>query len=102
MLRIRVHKGQSEIVFELEGRLTGASVIEVEKCWRRTTARLPGHSVLFKLDALQYVDASGKYLLALVRCRGAQLNGSGMAATELLSRLREEWPLAVKKPTDDC
>ena len=93
MLRISVHEGPTQVVFELEGRLAGAWVLELEESWRRVTSRLSGIPVYLQLNAVHYVDSAGKYLLALMRYRGVQLTGSGMAVTDLIRSIDEEWPL---------
>ena len=36
MLRITVHDTQQALTFQLEGRLAGPWVSEVEECWQRT------------------------------------------------------------------
>lgn len=93
MLRISVHEGPNKVVFELEGRLAGAWVMELEECWRQTSSRLTNESVSLKLDAVHHVDSSGKYLLALLRYKGVQLTGCGMAVTDLIQSIEEEWPV---------
>ena len=93
MLRISVHEGPNKVVFELEGRLAGAWVMELEECWRQTSSRLTNESVSLRLDAVHHVDSSGKYLLALLRYKGVQLTGCGMAVTDLIQTIEEEWPV---------
>jgi len=96
MLRISVHEGPNQLVFELEGRLAGAWVMELEECWRQTSSRLTNQSVFLQLNAVHHVDSSGKYLLALLRYKGVQLTGSGMAVTDLIRSIEEEWPVNGK------
>lgn len=93
MLRISVHEGPNKVELELEGRLAGAWVTELEECWRQTSSRLTNESLSLKLDAVHHVDSSGKYLLALLRYKGVQLTGSGMAVTDLVRSIEEEWPV---------
>ena len=93
MLRISVHEWPNQVLFELEGRLAGAWVKELEECWRQTSLRLTNQSASLQLDAVHHVDCSGKYLLALLRYRGVQLTGSGMAVTDLIRSIEEEWPV---------
>ena len=70
MLRITVHHNPESWTSQLEGRLAGAWVREVEECRRRT---LVGHrrpSVRFDLTDVTFIDAEGRAYLAAMHRQG--------------------------------
>jgi ABC-type transporter Mla MlaB component len=93
MLKISVHEGSSKVVFQLEGRLAGAWVAELEERWREAVPRLAGQTVQLDLDRVQLVDNAGKYLLALLRFRGVQLTCSALEIQGLVQSICAEWPV---------
>jgi hypothetical protein len=74
MLRITTTTEALKTTFELEGKLAGAWVIELERCWREIS---PGQSVKISLEAVSFIDDDGKKLLAKLYDSGAELNASG-------------------------
>jgi anti-anti-sigma regulatory factor len=72
MLRITVHDKPESWTFQLEGRLAGAWVREVEECRRRTLAGRRRPSVRFDLADVTFIDADGRAYLAAMHRRGAQ------------------------------
>ena len=74
MLRITAKIEASETTFELEGKLAGAWVGELERCWRELG---PGQALKVSLEAVTFIDSDGKKLLARLHQSGAELNASG-------------------------
>ena len=72
MLRITVHDNPESWTFQLEGRLAGAWVREVEECRRRTLAGHCRLSVSFDLTGVTFIDADGRAYLAAMHRRGAE------------------------------
>ena len=72
MLRITVHDNHESWTFQLEGRLAGAWVKEVEECRRRILAVRRRPSVRFDLAGVTFIDTDGKTYLAAMHRRGAQ------------------------------
>jgi ABC-type transporter Mla MlaB component len=72
MLRITVHDNPKSLAFQLEGRLAGASVREVEKCRQRTLAGRRWPVVRFDLTGVTFIDAAGKAYLADMHRLGAE------------------------------
>ena len=60
---------------ELEGRLAGLWVRELELCWRSALTRHP--SVRVNLSAVMFIDADGKELLDRMYRQGAELVAKG-------------------------
>jgi hypothetical protein len=74
MLKITTRTEAMKAIFELEGRLAGAWVDELERCWREIP---PGYRVQVSLKAVTFIDAEGKKLLAKLYESGAELQASG-------------------------
>ena len=74
MLKITTKTEEVTTTFELEGRLAGAYVEELERCWRELP---PGRNLKISLQAVTFVDDNGKRLLARLYGSGAELKASG-------------------------
>src|SRR5437588_1388460 len=72
MLRITVHDNLESLTFQLEGRLSGAWVREVEECRQRALAGRRRPSVRFDLVGVTFIDAAGKAYLAAMHRLGAE------------------------------
>ena len=73
MLKITAENESHNTVLHLEGKLAGAWVEEVERCWREM---IPGRLTLC-LDAVSFIDEAGKKLLARLHANGVELQASG-------------------------
>ena len=93
MLKITVHKQSNKVVFQLEGKLAGAWVPELEQQWRETTSNVLTKRVQLDLEQVQHVDDAGKYLLALLRYQGVEVTGCGLQTSELLQGICAKWPV---------
>ncbi len=81
MLRITVHDNPESLTFQLEGRLAGPWVREVEECWQRMLAGRRRLSVRFDLVGVTFIDAAGKaYLTAMHR------HGAAFVAADCLTK----------------
>lgn len=76
MLKITVKQAGSAETWELEGKLSGDWVKELERCWkeRRSPA---GVALQVHLKAVTYIDAAGKHLLTEMHVRGVEIRGGG-------------------------
>ena len=72
MLRITIHDNPDVLTFQLEGRLAGAWVREVEECRRRTLAGRCRPAVCFDLTGVTFIDAAGQACLAAMHRQGAE------------------------------
>jgi hypothetical protein len=75
MLKITTRIDRSSAVFELEGKLAGPWVAELEECWRK--AAVADRPVRVMLCAVTFVDHHGKRLLAEMHRQGAELVAEG-------------------------
>ena len=72
MLRITVHDKPRALTFQLEGRLTGPWLRELEQCWQSTLAR-PGKPILcVDLTGVTFISAAGQACLAALQREGAE------------------------------
>jgi outer membrane protein len=76
MLRVTVSKQDSVEIWELEGKLSGEWVKELERCWRGRSSR-NGVATQVHLKAVTFIDPAGKQLLAEMHARGAEIRGCG-------------------------
>jgi ABC-type transporter Mla MlaB component len=83
LLRITVQKGSSPSTLKLEGKLVGPWVEELERIWR---TRSVSENVLIDLFDVNFVDASGKDLLAQMYQGGAHF----LADTPLMRQVVQE------------
>jgi anti-anti-sigma regulatory factor len=94
MLRITSKPGPETITLQLEGELTGIWVSELLDAWRAALLTPGFRGLRIDLSAVGRVDKAGEYLLALMRCNGAELVGSGILPRDLIQCIAREWPVA--------
>jgi ABC-type transporter Mla MlaB component len=73
MLRITVQDMPRAITFQLEGRLTGPWLAELEKCWQDSLSVEGRLTVRVDLTGVTYIDAEGKACLTAMYRGGAEL-----------------------------
>ena len=71
MLRITIHENSQMTRLQLEGRLAGPWVTELDECWRRTFASERQQNIEVDLTGLLSTDSEGKACLAALHHRGA-------------------------------
>lgn len=76
MLKVTIKQADSIETWELEGKLAGEWVKELERCWKERTmpAAVP---LLIHLKAVSYIDPAGKQLLTDMHGRGVEIKGCG-------------------------
>ena len=87
MLRITACDSSGATRLLVEGKLAGACVGELEKCWRENASTKSPESILVDLSSVTFVDASGKKLLAGMRERGARFTAVGLFAKCLIEEI---------------
>jgi hypothetical protein len=88
MLKITTQTDTTGIVFELEGRLVGPWVQELERCWRG--AATPGHPVKVVLKAVTFINDGGRRLLAEMYRHGAKLTAEGCMTRAIIEEITQE------------
>ena len=76
MLKITIHSEARLTRIELEGRLTGPWVRELDQCWEAVAADNPGE-ILVNLSEVPFIDSEGKKLLSRMWREGAQFQAVG-------------------------
>ena len=89
MLRVTVKKENSVQIFELEGKLSGDLVKELERCWRGNIPE-PGITIQVNLKAVSYIDAAGKQLLAAMHEDGVEIKGCGCMTRAVVEEIVRE------------
>ena len=65
------------MALDVEGRLAGPWVAELEECWKREEARTARKLCSVRLCAVTFIDDAGKELLSRMHEHGANLQGNG-------------------------
>jgi len=85
MIRITAHNESAKTKLFLEGKLSGASVGELEKCWE-TNATNP-NTVLVDLTKIDFIDDRGKELLTKMRLKGTKLISTSLMTKCLIEEI---------------
>jgi anti-anti-sigma regulatory factor len=73
MLRITIHDKPELLTFQLEGKLAGAWVMEIDECRQRILAGSCRRPFRFDLAGVTFIDAVGKAYLADMHRNGVEL-----------------------------
>ena len=87
MLKITLHDADGQLRLELEGRLVGAWVCELELCWQTAKASHPNGTFSIDLRGVTFIDQAGRYLLQLMHRDGVSLVASGLMMQDLLDHI---------------
>jgi anti-anti-sigma regulatory factor len=77
MLRITTHENAESLTLQLEGKLAGPWVQELETCWQNCEKCDGKHAIHFDLTGLTFIDAAGKELLKALCRRGVKFTATG-------------------------
>src|SRR5437764_13562778 len=77
MLRITVIENPETVTLQIEGRLVGPWVQELERCWRTCLASPRRRGRRLDLTGVTFIDAAGKTLLGAMYAQGAELIAGG-------------------------
>lgn len=88
MLKITKCTDGERITFNLEGRLAGAWVKELKKCWRQ--AKTAQHRIEVVLSEVSFIDESGKALLAEMHRQGVALAATGCMTRAIIEEIQRE------------
>jgi anti-anti-sigma regulatory factor len=89
MLKITLHDTAGPLRLELEGRLAGAWVCEVEQCWHTAKARYPNRTLAIDLTGVTFIDQAGRYLLRLMHRDGVSFVASGLMMQDILDHIMD-------------
>ena len=89
MLKVSIMQAESSETWELEGKLSGDWVKELERCWRDRPSPA-GSSLQINLKAVSYIDAAGKQLLAEMYERGVEIKGCGCMTKAVIDEITRQ------------
>lgn len=84
MLKITTRTDEAATVFELEGRLAGPWVEELATCWRKASA---DSRRIVKLNAVTFIDAAGRKLLAEMYRQGIKIEATGCMTRSIIDEI---------------
>jgi anti-anti-sigma regulatory factor len=105
MLRISVKDqgSQRRLLLEVEGRLAGPWVDELERSWETERRRTPSERILVRLSNVTFIDEAGKELLSRICRAGAKVEGSGCMVRAIIARITGAlFPAPACKGESDC
>jgi ABC-type transporter Mla MlaB component len=76
MLKVTIKQMDDSETWELEGKLSGDWVKELERCWKERLSP-NGAPLQVHLKTVSYIDAAGKQLLVEMHGRGVEIRGCG-------------------------
>ena len=89
MLKITTHTNTQSTTLQLEGRLAGPWVGELERCWLSTVSAKTRSPLSVDLSAVTFVDAEGKELLNKIYQAGAELVASGCLTSCVVNEITQ-------------
>jgi anti-anti-sigma regulatory factor len=90
MMKIQMNELDDQLILQVEGRLAGAFVPELEQCWQAARANQPDRRVSVDLKNVTCVDRSGRYLLRLMHSQGVGFLRAGLAIQDILEQVMEQ------------
>ena len=92
MLRITVHDNPQALTFQLEGRLAGLWLRELEECWQNTLAQQRKPMLRVDLTGVTFVDNAGKACLAAMHCQGAEFVAADCMTKDIVAEICQGRP----------
>ena len=89
MLRITVHDNPQALTFQLEGRLAGPWLRELEECWQRTVSQQRKPVLRVDLTGVTFIDDAGKSCLAAMYRQGAELVAADCLTKDIVAEIRQ-------------
>ena len=90
MMKIQVRQFEDRLILEVEGRLAGAFVPELEHSWTALRDNQPGRKILVDLKNVTCVDRTGRALLQSMHANGVGFLRAGIAIRDILEQIMEE------------
>ncbi len=87
MLRITIHDNQESLCFQLEGRLAGPWLRELEACWQSTLNQPRNPILRVDLTGVTFIDDAGKTCLAAMHRQGAELVAADCLTKEIVAEI---------------
>jgi hypothetical protein len=88
VLRITTRHDLDTTCFIVEGKLVGASVEELEKCWRAAASAESERPISVDLTSVHFIDESGRQLLTRMHEQGTSFLAAGLMAKFLIEEIK--------------
>ncbi len=88
MLRITVHDNPQALTFQLEGRLAGPWLRELEECWQSTLAHERKPILRVDLTGVTFIDEAGKACLAAMHRQGAEFVAADCLTKDIVAEIQ--------------
>jgi anti-anti-sigma regulatory factor len=89
MMKIQMQELEDRLILQVEGRLAGAFVPELENCWNAARASQPRRTILIDLKNVTCVDQAGRYLLQLMHGNGVGFLSAGLAIQDIIEQIMQ-------------
>ncbi len=86
MLKINGHDDGATIVFDLEGKLAGPWVEELERCWQQAFVRNRRVTVILK--SVGFIDVQGRELLSKMHRHGTEILAQGCMTKAIVEEIK--------------
>jgi hypothetical protein len=90
MLKVTVRTAEEVEIWELEGKLSGNWVGELERCWRNHEKLPVRPSLQVHMKSVSYVDTQGKHLLTEMHGRGVEIRGGGCVTNAVVDEITQK------------
>ena len=90
MMKIQMKELDGQLIIQVEGRLAGAFVPELESCWQAARAQQPNRKISVDLKSVICIDRAGRYLLQLMHSKGVGFLRAGLAVQDILEQAAEQ------------
>ena len=88
MMKIETRELEDRLILNVQGRLSGAYVPELEASWQRARRDRPDRKVSLDLTLVTCVDLAGRYLIQLMCNEGVDVSGASLALRDMLEPSR--------------
>ena len=96
-MKIQVKELDDQVILQVEGRLAGAFVPELEDCWRTARSRQSGLGITLDLKDVTCIDRSGRHLLQLMHSDGVGFVRATLPVQDILEEIARQ----VSQPAAD-
>jgi len=90
MIKIQTKEVGGQLVLEIEGRLAGPFVPELEACWQAARGDQPNRRISVDLKGVTCIDRAGRHLLRSMHSHGVGFLRAGMAIQDILEQVMEQ------------
>src|SRR3954453_16968130 len=90
MMKIQITEADGQLILQVEGRVAGAFVPELENSWRIARADRPNQQISVDLKNVTCVDRAGRELLRSMHRSGVAFRRAGLAIQDILEQVMDQ------------